>query len=146
MRDSNTIGEVHELLTFEPWPDPVIDGFGQDPDGTYSRLAWLPQIGPSSWLVWTTLAAQLRREPSVSWDLTALAEAHGLHRGDGRHGMVRRTLARLCQFRLLDAADANRYVVRLSAPPVGRRQLERLPRFVIELHRNIFPVPHKEVG
>src|SRR5207253_2680263 len=33
------------------------------PDRTYSRLAWLPIIGPSSWLLWGTIATQLRAQP-----------------------------------------------------------------------------------
>ena len=27
-----------DILTFEGWHDPLLDGFGQDPDGTYARL------------------------------------------------------------------------------------------------------------
>ena len=136
-----------DLISFEPWPDPSIDGYGSDPEGTYSRLAWLPVIGPSSWLMWGTLAAQLRRDPQVTWELTALAEAHGLQRGAGRHGMVRRTLTRLSQFRLLAAVDDTHHLVRLTAPPVTRRQLERLPAFVAELHQQTFAQdPRREVG
>src|SRR5690349_12410373 len=81
-------------LTFEPWADPTVDPFDCHPEGTYSRLVWLPTVGPSSWLVWGTLASQLRREATVTWDVTELAVAHGLQRGVGQHGMVRRTLRR----------------------------------------------------
>ena len=135
------------LLTFEPWADPAVDHYDSHPEGTYSRLAWLPVIGPSSWLMWGTLASQLRREPQVTWDLTALAEAHGLQRGAGQHGMVRRTLTRLTQFRLVAPVDETLHLVRLTAPPVTRRQLERLPVFVVELHQQTFAQdPHREVG
>jgi hypothetical protein len=136
-----------QLLTFEPWADPAVDAFDTHPEGTYSRLAWLPIIGPSSWLMWGTLASQLRREPQVTWELTALAEAHGLQRGAGQHGMVRRTVTRLTQFRLLAAIDDTHHLVRLTAPPVTSRQLERLPAFVAELHQQTFAQdPHREVG
>ena len=135
------------ILVFEPWADPTLDHTDCDPEGTYSRLAWLPLIGPSSWLMWGTLAAQLRREPQVTWELAALAEAHGIHRGDGRHGMVRRTLTRLAQFRLLAPLDDDHHLVRLTAPPVTARHLERLPAFVAELHHQTFGQdPHREVG
>jgi hypothetical protein len=136
-----------QVLTFEPWADPTVDHTDCHPEGTYSRLAWLPIIGPSSWLMWGTLAAQLRREPQVTWELTALAEAHGLQRGAGQHGMVRRTLTRLAQFRLLAPIDEAHHLVRLTAPPVSRRQLERLPQFVAELHQQTFAQdPRREVG
>ena len=136
-----------DLITFEPWADPVVDHHECHPEGTYSRLAWLPIIGPSSWLMWGTLASQLRREPEVSWDITALAEAHGLQRGTGRNGMVCRTLTRLTQFRILSPLNEFRHLVRLSAPPVSRRQLERLPIFVAELHHQTFGQDlHPRVG
>lgn len=136
-----------EVLTFEPWADPLIDGFDCHPESTYSRLGWLPVIGPSSWLVWGTLAAQLRREPEVRWELAVLAEAHGLSRSNARHGMVRRTLARLCQFRLLADTGEDRYLVRLTTPPLPRRQLERLPAYVAELHDATFARhPSRQAG
>lgn len=136
-----------ELLVFEPWADPLIDGYNCHPEHTYSRLAWLPVIGPSSWLVWGTLASQLRRDPEVSWQLPELAAAHGLAQGTGRHSVMRRTLVRLVQFRLLACLDDTHYLVRLSAPPVNRHQLERLPAFVGELHRQSFSQdPHRLVG
>ena len=134
-------------LTFEPWADPTASHVPCDPEGTYSRLAWLPLIGPSSWLVWGTLAAQLRREPSVTWELEALAEAHGLSRGGGEHAPMRRTLARLAPFGLLDPIGDDRHLVRLTAPPVGRRHLERLPAYVAEIHHQTFGQdPHRQVG
>lgn len=136
-----------QVLTFEPWADPTVNHTACDPEGTYSRLAWLPLIGPSSWLLWGTLAAQLRREPQVTWELTALAEAHGLHRGAGQNAMVRRTLTRLSQFRLLAPLDDDHHLVRLTAPPVSAKNLERLPAFVAELHHQTFTQdPRRQVG
>jgi hypothetical protein len=135
-----------EVVCFDPWPDPAVDPFGQDPNDHWSRLGWLPIIGPSSWLVWGTVAAQLRREPQVTWALRDLASAHGLHSTTARTGPMRRTVARLCQFRLFaDAAD-DRYLVRMTAPPLSRRNLERLPVFVAELQRQIYQVPRHEAG
>jgi hypothetical protein len=139
--------DEQQFLSFEPWADPDIDQYDSKPNGTYSRLAWLPIIGPSSWLIWGTLAAQLRREPRLDWELTALAEAHGISRGAGQHGMVRRSLHRLNQFRLLDTLEDTEHLVRLTAPPVSERQLQRLPSFVAELHRQTFAqVPRRMAG
>jgi hypothetical protein len=70
-------------------------------DGSYSRLAWLPTVGPSAWLLWGTLAAQLQHAPEVTWHLAELAAVHGLSRGTGRHSPVRRSLTRLERFGLL---------------------------------------------
>jgi len=135
-----------ETFTFDGWPDPAIDPYAQDPNGDWSRLAWLPIIGPSSWLMWGTLTAQLRREPTVTWTVEALGTAHGLSGSTARTGPTRRTIARLCQFRLLADLSEDRFLVRLTAPPLGRRMLERLPEYVGELQRQIFPAPHQEVG
>lgn len=130
-----------ETVTFEPWAVPDTDVFGEPVDGAYSRLAWLPTIGPSSWLIWSTLAAQLHREPQVTWALDQLGLAHGLGHGTGAGSSVRRTLARLQQFRLLAAEeDQGHQLVRLTAPPVRPRTLERLPGFVRVLHDQTFPV------
>lgn len=135
-----------EILTFEPWPDPIIDTIGQHPEGNLSRLAWLPTVGPTSWLVWGTLAAQLRADAAVSWELVALAQAHGVNRASGRNGVMRRTLARLEQFRLAAPLESDRYLVRLCAPPLRRTQLDRLPAFVAQLHRQSYPAPQRQVG
>jgi hypothetical protein len=127
-----------EHLTFFPWPDPLIDPFAQHPDGDWSRLAWLPVIGPSSWLVWGTLTRQLHHDPQVTWHLGDLALAHGLVGGTGRSGVIRRTITRLRQFHILAADGHDRYLVRMTAPPLGRRQLHRLPDWVTELQHQIF--------
>jgi hypothetical protein len=137
-----------EILRFQPWPDPAVDPMAQEPSGDFSRLAWLPVIGPSSWLVWGTLAAQLRREPEITWTVRDLAWAHGLHGTTARNGLIRRTLARLCQFRLLAllADDEDRFLVRMTAPPLSRGQLVRSAPFVVELQRQIFQVPRTWAG
>jgi hypothetical protein len=136
-----------EILTFDPWADPAIDPLGQDPNGDWSRLGWLPIIGPTSWLIWGTLAAQLRREPEVTWLVRDLAAAHGLHPSTAKTAPVRKTIGRLCQFRLLaEEAVEDRFLVRLTAPPLTRRQLERSPGFVAELQRQIFQARAAHAG
>src|SRR4051794_22695139 len=101
-----------DLLTFQRWPDPPIDRYDNPPDlppshrspappsgrydtppdGAVSRICWLPIIGPTSWLVWGTLATQLRHEPTVTWEPANLAEAHGIARSISHNGPMRRTL------------------------------------------------------
>jgi hypothetical protein len=136
-----------ERLTFSPWPDPLIDPYGQHPGGDWSRLAWLPVIGPTSWLVWGTLTSQLQRDSQVTWDLDELAVTHGLVGGTGRNSVVRRTIGRLCQFHTLAPPDGDgRYLVRMTAPPLSRRQLHRLPAYVAELQRQIFEAPRRKTA
>lgn len=122
-------------LTFEPWADPSVDGHGIAPDSHLSRLTWLPLIGPSSWLIWGTLSAQLRLQAAVEWRPEDLAAAHGLGPTTSPRGPLNRTLVRLSQFRLLAPIEEGRWVVRLSAPPLTRSLLNRLPEYAVELHR-----------
>jgi hypothetical protein len=127
-------------ITFVPWADPIVDPYGQNPDGDFSRLSWLPTIGPSAWLVWGTLAAQLRLDAAVTWQLEELAVAHGLGSGTSRNAPIRRTLTRLQIFRLagLLESETETYAVRLTAPPLRRRALHRLPAWAAELQRETF--------
>ncbi len=136
-----------QILTFEPWSDPTIDTYDQHPEGTLSRLAWLPTIGPTAWLLWGTVATQLRREAEVHWELGALAQALGVSPANGPNGVIRRTITRLERFRLLSTIEDNRYLLRLCAPPLRPSQLQRLPGPVVELHHLRFPGRgHQRVG
>jgi hypothetical protein len=128
-------------VTFDCWVDPVIDSWGIDPASSYSRSGWLPIIGPSSWLVWSTVAEQLRHEHPVTWRLEDLAQAHGLGSRIVRSSPIVRTLVRLQQFYLVRATESGLLLVRMSVPPLTRRQLARLPSFVAQLHRDVFETP-----
>ena len=123
-----------DLLTFHPWNDALVDAYDLTPDSTVSRLCWLPIIGPTSWLLWGTLATQLRSNTDATWNLPALAEAHGIARSAGANGPLRRTLLRLNQFHLAQTRTGDRHLVRLSAPPLTRRQLGRLPAYAVAVH------------
>jgi hypothetical protein len=129
------------IATFEPWADPIVDRYDQAPEGTFSRLAWLPLIGPSSWLIWGTLAAQLRHDPTVTWNLAELAAAHGLGRSTGTRSAIGRTLTRMAMFPILGTLEPGQYLVRLTAPPMSRGMLTKLPDHVAEMHRQIYQAP-----
>lgn len=90
------------------------------------------QLGPSAWLIWGTLATDLRRRGATTWQLGDLAEAHGIGHSPGRHGPVRRTLRRLAMFRLL-SFDNGQHLVRVTAPPLTLAQLSGLP----SLHQSV---------
>ena len=75
----------------------------------------------------------------MTWDLGELAATHGLVGGTGNSSVIRRTIGRLCQFHILTRLDGDdRYLVRMTAPPLSRRQLRRLPDWVAELQHQIF--------
>lgn len=104
-------------LTFAPWRREDDDGT-LAPDGPYSRSVWLPVLGPSSWLIWTTLADRLRGRDADYWSVRQLAAAHGLgHKEDARGtAPAQRALDRLVRFGILATDDKLHYRVRLSAP------------------------------
>ena len=132
-----------EILIFKSWPHPVYDHFGQRPDGTYSQLAWLPTIGPTSWLLWNIVASQLRAATDdITWDCDDLARALGIAPAN-RHGRaVPRVVKRLRCYRLIDR-HGSILRVRTTAPPVGRGALERLPADIQVLHARIFGDRHR---
>lgn len=112
------------VLRFAPWGEAA--KYDNSPDGSYSRSAWLPTLGPSSWVLWTTLADDLRKHPSparVFWSPQELARAIGLgHKEDGRGTPpVIRAIDRLVRFGLLEYGGetpdhVTLYRVRLSVP------------------------------
>lgn len=139
---------MSDIVTFVPWADPVVDPHGQDPNADFSRLAWLPIIGPTAWLVWGTVSAQLRHEAEVTWQLEELATAHGVGTGISRTAPIRRTLTRLEMFHITGALEAEHltHALRLTAPPLRRRQLDRLPDWVAEIQRQYFSAPGSSTG
>jgi hypothetical protein len=127
-----------EILIFRSWPSRVYDCFGQQPDGTYSQLAWLPTVGPTSWLLWGMVARQLSSVPDdISWDRDELARALGVNARSQHGWTIARTLKRLCSYRLLER-ERSVFLVRVTAPPVGHGSLDRLPADVQLLHSNLF--------
>lgn len=131
---------VSQLLVFEPWPDSIYDHYGQAPAGPFSRAAWLPTVGPTSWVLWGLLADQVATLGSVTWHRDDLANAVGVNlRRYRNNDVLVRTIKRLCRFRLL-YHDRDIYRVRLSAPPVTGRSLDQLPDHVVELQAQVFPV------
>lgn len=135
------------IVTFHAWPDPRIDPHDCDPGGPFSRMAWLRLIGPTGWLVWGTLAAQLHRAPHVvAWDLTDLALAHGLGRASAKNSALQRSLLRLVQFQLAAPHRDGCVRIRVTAPPVPAHYLQKMPTYVADLQADIFSAPAATVG
>jgi hypothetical protein len=137
--NTNTNGIAPEQnVTFERWADAAVDAYGVEVAGDYSRLAWLPIVGPSTWLIWGTAVNALARQPVVVWDAAELARAHGI---GGLSGVLDRTLDRLAMFGLAGpmALDRSAYAVRMTCPPLTTRQLRRSPAWLLAIHDEFWP-------
>ena len=129
-----------EVVTFTPWTDPIVDPYGIDPSGHYSRTAWLPILGPTSWLMLGTITQHLAAEPAVTWRLGDLARDHGVGRPDRPGFIVLRSLQRLEHFGLLRFEAGDRALIRTHVPPLGERQLRRSASHVRQLHEQTFRI------
>ena len=132
-----------EVVTFTPWTDPVVDPYGIDPSGHYSRTAWLPILGPTSWLLLGTIAQQLAGEPAVTWRLADLGRDHGVGRPDRPGPFVVRSLRRLELFGLLRFQALDRALIRTRMAPLSERQLRRSAPHVRQLHDEIYRLPRR---
>ena len=119
------------------------DLYRQPTDSGYATAAWLPRLGPTSFLLWGRLANELETHgPDVTVDLIEIAHSLGLGE-PGKHGSaLPRALKRLRRFRLtrpIPGVDAA-VLVRVHAPPVGLATFRQLPAHVQRMHLEIFGV------
>lgn len=130
MTDAPPVGA---LVAFDPWEDPEIDACRVPADGGYSRTAWLPVLGSTTWLVWGTLAGRLQVSGPVHCSLGELAPAHA----DGPD-VVPRALRRLEAFDLAYEQEPGSWLVRRTCPPLWDRLLARAPSPVHAAHTATF--------
>lgn len=102
--------------------DPASELFPEPIDGRFSRLAWLPQLGPTAWLLWSALAIDARTNSPTVTTLTQLAADHGV----GAE-VARRAIGRLERFRIATLVSVDIWTVRRTAPPLSNAQLRRVP-------------------
>jgi hypothetical protein len=121
------------LVTFETWADPAVDARGVTVDGAYSRIAWYPVLGATTWLVWGALAGRLAEGPSVSCSLEDLAPPWV-----SSPRVVAWSLDRLEAYGLA-VSYGDIWVVRRTCPPLVDRQLARQPSPVRAIHDVTFP-------
>lgn len=124
------------------WRSPY-DICRQPVDGAYSRAVWLPRLGPTSWLLWITLARQLGPHGHlVSIDAEAVAASLGIGHPGRRYKAVTRPMLRLRNFRLARVDDDAQVVqIRQFAQPGPAAVLAGLPPTVRELHEAAFGAP-----
>jgi hypothetical protein len=127
---------MHEgtgLVTFETWADPDVDARGVTVDGAYSRIAWYPVLGATTWLVWNALASRLAEGPPVACPLEDLAPPWVTSAR-----VVAWSLDRLEAYGLA-VGYGGTWVVRRTCPPLVDRQLARVPSPVRAVHDVTFP-------
>ena len=121
------------LVTFAAWEDPEVDGLAVAAGGDYSRNAWLPVLGNTTWLVWGAIAGRLAEDVATSCPLDELAPAWV-----PEASVVAWCLERLEAYGLA-LASGDTWAVRRWCPPLVERQLARTPSTVRALHAATFP-------
>jgi hypothetical protein len=127
-----TTSTIHFI--FEPFDDPHLTQ-PQPVESDWSRTAWLPVIGPSSWLMWTELVRLVANGPAT---ITAadLADRIGLS--------VKRIYSpidRLGRFRIVTELNSDHYRVLTGAGPLSESQLRRRPGRVAGIQADTFGYP-----
>lgn len=110
------------LTFYAAEPDPASQLFPEPIDGRFSRLAWLPQLGPTAWLIWSAVALDARTDSPTITTLTQLAADHGV----GAE-VARRAIGRLERFSIATLVSIDIWTVRSTAAPLSDAQLRRLP-------------------
>ena len=123
-----TIARAHRSerrLVFTATPDTECHRFWA-PTGDYSRLHWLPVLGPTSWLLWGTLTSRLEvSDESIVVGVDTLTVELGL----GRPDRLLKALERLEHFGLAQRTDDGTWTILTAAPtPPARPSTPRLTR------------------
>lgn len=103
-------------------------------DHPYFEAAWLPTVGPTSWLLWRTLARSLAHDPQATWPTNVLAHRHGVS-----PQVVLRSLDRLATFRIAQPHPDATHPIATLCPPLWPSLLRRASPGTRTLHRQTFP-------
>lgn len=130
--DASDVPEPAPAIRLRPWPDPVIDTLGHDPQSLYVETFWLPTLGPTTLLLARHIARHFETNgagPEDVIELPVVPTSHALGLGprQGRNSPLFRSFGRLVQFDLAYAHSDGVIAVRRSFPPVTRRHARRLP-------------------
>lgn len=110
---------------------------GVEAASSYVETYWLPILGPSATLALRRFTAWLATAlPNGLWmSVEPLARTLGLGSAAGRNCPIRRTLARLVNFRMAEIdEDHDVLAVRSVIPPLTDRQVARLPEHLVQHH------------
>ena len=123
-----------DTITATAWDRPHVPTLAHThPD---ARPIWLPIIGPSGWLLSSTLATAVVAGDHATWPAGDLARAHGT----GTR-VLALTMRRLEIYRLAHQLGAGHYLVMPGCPPLRDRDLRRLPLPTQQAHAEHFPPP-----
>jgi hypothetical protein len=106
-----------------------------DVDGTYSRTAWLPVLGPAPWVVWGTIARGLPPRGFRVWNVAELERVNGL---DGAAPVA--ALSQLACYRLAVGRGDDAWSICRTCPPLPGALLAIAEPAVRVAHRRAFPV------
>ena len=112
-----------DLLHIERWDDPF-ETVTIESDSDEALLFLAPVLGPTSTMLLHRLARALVSGGPVCWSLTDLATTFGVSLGQ-----IDRTIDRLERFGYAHR-DGFTLAVRTTVPPLARRHVERLPRYL----------------
>jgi hypothetical protein len=90
------------------------------PDGDYSRVCWLPVLGPTAWVLWGALAVELDGHSIGECSINDLTEALGL----GRSTRLLKALKRLDRLGVASSPASNPeglWQLPTMSPPVALR-------------------------
>lgn len=121
-------------LVVVPWLDARVDTHGHPVESDYVEWFWTGTLGPTAVLVLRRLAgAASVHDKGFRVDLVELGSALGLVWTAGRPCPLRRSIERLVMFGAA-AVRSERLAIRRSLPPLGSRQIERLPEHLRIAH------------
>jgi hypothetical protein len=127
-------------IRFLPAPPNGMQGpvgrFG--PSSYYATAVWLPILGPSTFLAWRLLAAELQHHPAgVSTSADRLAADLGLGSAKGEQAAIARTLRRLERFGITRSITDELILIGEELPPASPAQLARLDEVVRGRHERL---------
>lgn len=125
------------VLHATPHPDPTVRRAGFGLNHPYLEHCWSPLLGPTSVLLLRRATWLWRSGTSVAVRPADLAQGLGLGRGTGRASPFARTLERLVSYRFAAPSGPGGLDVYTEVPPLGPRQLERVPAWTQEVHENL---------
>lgn len=124
------------LIVFRP-DESHLEGFLPafgTPDGVYSRTCWLPILGPTSWVLWATVAHELDEMAPGVHCVEELTRALGL----GRTQRLTKALQRLDRFGLASnptTSHDDSWLLPTVSPPLWRKHHHLLDPHAREFHR-----------
>jgi hypothetical protein len=125
--------QLPERLTVVALHDPTAEAIGFAAESDYVTWCYRPRLGCTALVTWRYLAALLVDQDRVALDVVEAARNLGLRPSRARTAPMATTLGHLVAFGLAQWRG-DEYALRLSVPPLGDRQVARLPGAARSFH------------